>query len=142
MAAITDFMPEFIGGGYLEPLDSLIENDPPEGWPDDFPDSLLRYQKDADGKIYGLPWWDGPVMFYYRKDLFENPQEKENFQKEYGYELNPPMTWKEFLDIAQFFTRDTDQDGTVDFYGAVQGCLLYTSPSPRDRTRTRMPSSA
>ena len=28
--------------------------------------------------------------------------------------------------------------------GAVPGsvCLLYTSPSPRDRTRSRMPSSA
>ena len=24
----------------------------------------------------------------------------------------------------------------------VWGCLLYTSPSPRDRTRSRMPSSA
>ena len=24
----------------------------------------------------------------------------------------------------------------------VLGCLLYTSPSPRDRTRSRMPSSA
>ena len=24
----------------------------------------------------------------------------------------------------------------------VNGCLLYTSPSPRDRTRPRMPSSA
>ena len=24
----------------------------------------------------------------------------------------------------------------------VTGCLLYTSPSPRDRTRSRMPSSA
>ena len=24
----------------------------------------------------------------------------------------------------------------------VQLCLLYTSPSPRDRTRSRMPSSA
>mgnify|MGYP003315993304 CR=1 FL=1 len=24
----------------------------------------------------------------------------------------------------------------------VKNCLLYTSPSPRDRTRTRMPSSA
>ena len=23
-----------------------------------------------------------------------------------------------------------------------KGCLLYTSPSPRDRTRSRMPSSA
>ena len=25
---------------------------------------------------------------------------------------------------------------------ASHGCLLYTSPSPRDRTRSRMPSSA
>ena len=36
-------------------------------------------------------------------------------------------------------------DGTADFiYGTVlaTGCLLYTSPSPRDRTRSRMPSSA
>ena len=26
--------------------------------------------------------------------------------------------------------------------GGIYGCLLYTSPSPRDRTRSRMPSSA
>ena len=26
--------------------------------------------------------------------------------------------------------------------GSAIGCLLYTSPSPRDRTRSRMPSSA
>ena len=26
--------------------------------------------------------------------------------------------------------------------GGYSDCLLYTSPSPRDRTRTRMPSSA
>ena len=25
---------------------------------------------------------------------------------------------------------------------ALMSCLLYTSPSPRDRTRSRMPSSA
>ena len=28
------------------------------------------------------------------------------------------------------------------FKDGVQACLLYTSPSPRDRTRSRMPSSA
>ena len=29
------------------------------------------------------------------------------------------------------------------FFGVTtKGCLLYTSPSPRDRTRSRMPSSA
>ena len=27
-------------------------------------------------------------------------------------------------------------------YGLFKPCLLYTSPSPRDRTRSRMPSSA
>ena len=27
-------------------------------------------------------------------------------------------------------------------YGGFSSCLLYTSPSPRDRTRSRMPSSA
>ena len=26
--------------------------------------------------------------------------------------------------------------------GCIYYCLLYTSPSPRDRTRSRMPSSA
>ena len=26
--------------------------------------------------------------------------------------------------------------------GNVEGCLLYTSPSPRDRQKSRMPSSA
>ena len=27
-------------------------------------------------------------------------------------------------------------------YDLIARCLLYTSPSPRDRTRSRMPSSA
>ena len=29
-----------------------------------------------------------------------------------------------------------------EFLRRVNNCLLYTSPSPRDRTRSRMPSSA
>ena len=28
------------------------------------------------------------------------------------------------------------------YHGQFNDCLLYTSPSPRDRTRSRMPSSA
>ena len=31
---------------------------------------------------------------------------------------------------------------TSEVYGDPEVCLLYTSPSPRDRTRSRMPSSA
>ena len=35
-----------------------------------------------------------------------------------------------------------DFDLGVDDNGRPRTCLLYTSPSPRDRTRSRMPSSA
>ena len=32
--------------------------------------------------------------------------------------------------------------GQNDLVDAANGCLLYTSPSPRDRQKSRMPSSA
>ena len=32
--------------------------------------------------------------------------------------------------------------GNAQYYRELEPCLLYTSPSPRDRTRSRMPSSA
>ena len=35
-----------------------------------------------------------------------------------------------------------ESDVHVEPGAVLQGCLLYTSPSPRDRTRSRMPSSA
>ena len=39
--------------------------------------------------------------------------------------------------------RRNHQDNERDKYiERVVTCLLYTSPSPRDRTRSRMPSSA
>ena len=40
---------------------------------------------------------------------------------------------------------DIDKDGFEEIYFLntdTYSCLLYTSPSPRDRTRSRMPSSA
>ena len=51
--------------------------------------------------------------------------------------LIPPEEWREIEDgIAQ--RADVLNRILADLYG----CLLYTSPSPRDRTRSRMPSSA
>ena len=38
---------------------------------------------------------------------------------------------------------DSDSEGLfVKLADEAYACLLYTSPSPRDRTRSRMPSSA
>ena len=51
---------------------------------------------------------------------------------------------------AEVLPGDVNRDGEVHFLDiaafvsviTLGGCLLYTSPSPRDRTRSRMPSSA
>ena len=42
--------------------------------------------------------------------------------------------------IAHIHVRE--EDGTPSRRLELYNCLLYTSPSPRDRTRSRMPSSA
>lgn len=58
-----------------------------------------------DGKVLSQTM-DGDVHTYtYRIDLFEDPAEKEAFKAKYGYDLAVPKTWKEYLDIAEFFQR-------------------------------------
>ncbi len=44
----------------------------------------------------------------YRKDWFEDPEEKGAFQKKYGYELDIPKTWAQLRDIAEFFYRPNE----------------------------------
>ena len=51
------------------------------------------------------------------------------------------------MDGAGRYTEFYAKDGTVrskDYQAkwSIEGCLLYTSPSPRDRQKSRMPSSA
>ena len=42
-----------------------------------------------------------------------------------------------------FYASDTYQNAVEELFQAeVKACLLYTSPSPRDATLSRMPSSA
>ena len=48
--------------------------------------------------------------------------------------VNPQTRFTERLRLHQTASGQTLAD--------LQICLLYTSPSPRDRTRSRMPSSA
>ncbi|MBW1655465.1 extracellular solute-binding protein [Flavobacterium quisquiliarum] len=94
-------------------LFSLIGENPPENYPFGWHKSLLHLQKLSNG-IFGLPFHDGPECLIYRKDLFENETEKENFKKQFGYELDTPKTWQEFTEIATFFNRPEQN-----LYGAV-----------------------
>ena len=65
-------------------------------------------------------------------------------------ELDPNFNhnYQSFRQITLLEKRYINFDGlnltweTIDGLIKHNGCLLYTSPSPRDRTRSRMPSSA
>ena len=47
-------------------------------------------------------------------------------------------------DALMFVDLDDSRQGPAiqDLWMMLSGCLLYTSPSPRDRQKSRMPSSA
>ena len=74
--------------------------------------------------------------------------ESENPDKDIHLYINSPggvvTAGLSIYDTMQFIKPDVSTIcvGQAASMGAVLLCLLYTSPSPRDRTRSRMPSSA
>ena len=46
------------------------------------------------------------------------------------------------IDKTDFQRKEEMKNEIFMKMGQAKNCLLYTSPSPRDRTRSRMPSSA
>ena len=78
------------------------------------------------------PWPEWPVIF----------------RVDYGHEESSQVFGEDprhYQLLTKAFIKDTDGNvkgiKTVNV-DLIKGCLLYTSPSPRDRTRSRMPSSA
>ena len=111
----------------------------------------------------GANWSEREVYKAWDKDEHERQEIARRFNDRFP-DLYATVGGETGLDIAPQ-GRDKSQilrdfDGDVKFYGDKMdkggndyllaqtirekklGCLLYTSPSPRDRTRSRMPSSA
>jgi ABC-type glycerol-3-phosphate transport system substrate-binding protein len=111
------WLPTFADG--LQPLDDMFTDDVKK---DLFPATVAEAQ--VNGTFVGMPQWTNSEVLMYRKDLFEDPTQKANFKAKYGYDLVPPTTWQQFDDVAQFFTQDTNGDGTPDLYGTdVKGAV-------------------
>ena len=120
---------------YILPLDDFIAKG---GDRIAFGDTLPAFVENQDkwgGKIVSVTMDGDMFLFYYRKDLFKDPGEREAFKAQYGYELPvPPETWDQVLDIAKFFDRKKGEElaGSVltkDFYGyadqAKRGRVYY-----------------
>ncbi|MFB9328661.1 extracellular solute-binding protein [Paenibacillus aurantiacus] len=140
LAVDTPWMPRILP--HLEPLSAYIQSADSPMRMDDFIakvfldtsvfDSIQSRQQppamdvidvdriqNAGFDIWSLPIQSNVLTVSYRKDLFLAPASRTAFRQRYGRELEVPRTLDEYLDIARFFTRDTDGDGLVDLYGTT-----------------------
>ena len=121
--------------GALEDLTSRAKRDAREIGLDDIVPVQLQ-ELSWQGKLLGFPASGMTWLQQYRQDLIDNPDEKSNFKKKYGYDLAPAKTWQQYRDIAEFFTRkkgepaggkplDHDLYGVSQSYSRVQGAITH-----------------
>jgi multiple sugar transport system substrate-binding protein len=117
----------FYESGLIYPISTFQEENP------DLVDPELAAMDDwfqvsieentVDGKLLSLPLYVTGTTMFYRTDIMEHSGEKADFMDQYGYELEPPRTYEQFHDVAEFFTRSKGEKLAgktlgADFYGA------------------------
>ncbi|GGG05998.1 ABC transporter substrate-binding protein [Paenibacillus abyssi] len=108
---------DFIAKAFLDT--SVFKADAPQQNPPQMDTIDLDKIVSEGFDIWSLPIQSNVLTVSYRKDLFNNEENKAQFQQQYNRELAVPQTLDEYLDIAKFFTRDTDGDGKIDLYGTT-----------------------
>ena len=81
----------------------------------------------------------------YKRQVENSFLTKRNIITPSGFSYNLNTYWFDNLIFLSFGFDDAVLSGqftSVEIFNILYLCLLYTSPSPRDRTRSRMPSSA
>jgi len=59
----------------------------------------------AYAEQYVLHFYPFDMGMWVRQDVFDDPTEKANFKKAFGYDLEPAKDWHELMNQAKFFTR-------------------------------------
>lgn len=67
------------------------------------------------GKIYTLPETPSAQLLFYRKDLFESTVIQRLYKERYREGLKPPTNYREFNQIASFFTRQLNPNSPIEY---------------------------
>ncbi len=108
------WIPEFGGGGHLEPLDDLLTNEDRA----DFFD-MAQATGSWNDTLYGMPQTIHPHILWYRSDLYSDPEIMAAYSDATGSELAPPATMDEWLVQAEFF-NGMEHDGQTIYGWAAQ----------------------
>lgn len=104
---------ELVEGDYLLPIDDWIGDERFPQWTLESVLPGIRNLMQYDGKTYAIAYDGDGQAFYYRRDLFTDPEISAEFEAEYGYAIpDPPETWDQVIDLAAFFNgRPYGPDG-------------------------------
>ncbi|MGI4799695.1 MAG: ABC transporter substrate-binding protein [Janthinobacterium lividum] len=84
----------------------------------DLPDFMgLSFGTFTDGKLYQLPDQQFANLYWFRYDLFQRPDIKAGFKKQFGYDLGVPVNWSAYEDIAEYFTNTVKEVDGKRIYG-------------------------
>lgn len=97
----------------LLPLDSIDEGIS-ENFCGYIPALADRYSK-INGRIYGLPVTPSAQLLFYRRDLFEDVAIKRAYWDMFREDLKVPRDFKEFNQIASFFTKSINGFSKVQY---------------------------
>ena len=116
----TDWIYEAYTTSAVENLKPYLEEKPADGFPEAWSSSLLSLQQ-FNGSLMGLPFHDGPECLIYRKDLFKDKDEQESFFEKFSKRLQPPQSWEDFQQVAEFFQRPEENLYGTAFAGFPDG---------------------
>ena len=78
-------------------------------------------------------------LYHTELNDFKTELERRNFHKRLTNLVDGSI---DLALVKEFYANLYNSDGPSPKQARVRGCLLYTSPSPRDLSTSRMPSSA
>lgn len=109
---VVDFywVGEFAKAGWMQPLDERIAAD---GFDTSaYIPTLMDLVGTVDGETFMLPFYNYAMGLTYRTDLLEDPANQEAFEAQFGFKLERPATWDDYLKQVAFFTKG-DMKGVV-----------------------------
>ena len=97
------------------------------------PKKLAKNYRDSDGRV-----------IVQQPNMLISPQSKITYSqnKQFKYKECPPAERTKTVEAGPEEPFKTGNPNKHVFSTNIQTCLLYTSPSPRDLSTSRMPSSA
>lgn len=126
----------YVQNNYVMRLDTLLQlaDNKDLGFENDlFPEAWREvgwYYKDPsipviEGNMQpiGFPFATNTMLLVYNKRMFNDPENKEAFRKEFGKELTAPKDWEHFRQIAKFFTNEKKKTYGICMQGS--GDWLY-----------------